>query len=278
VDEDAEEDLFVPLRPVFGDVLRDRRDRHELRRERQIADHVTRHREHGRQPGRRARGLEVADIVAAAIAIADDEGPEAVSMRRIARELDVGTMSLYWYVSSKEELHRLMLERVQVEALAPEPSGDWRADLRGYAGIMRAALLRHPWAIDFLGTGPPAGPNDARNAERLIETLDGLGLDIVTALRVLTTFGTYVVGAALREIQEIRWGESLAETTAGMTEGEIDESIAEFGRRIRESGQYPHLVRILESGVDPDSPLTRDERFEFGVDCMLDGIAARLKL
>ena len=60
--------------------------------------------------------------------------------------------------------------------------------------------------------------------------------------------------------------------------GEIDESIAEFGRRIRESGQYPHLVRILESGVDPDSPLTRDERFEFGVDCMLDGIAARLKL
>ena len=129
---------------------------------------------------------------------------------------------------------RPTLPQSQVEALAPEPSGDWRADLRGYAGIMRAALLRHPWAIDFLGTGPPAGPNDARNAERLMETLDGLGLDIVTALRVLTTFGTYVVGAALREIQEIRWGESLAETTAGMTEGEIDESIAEFGRRIRE--------------------------------------------
>ena len=112
MDEDPEEDLFVPLRPVFGDVLRDSRDRHELRRERQIADHVTRHREHGRPPGRRARGLEVADIVAAAIAVADDEGPEAVSMRRIARELGAGTMSLYWYINSKEELHRLMLERV----------------------------------------------------------------------------------------------------------------------------------------------------------------------
>jgi AcrR family transcriptional regulator len=278
VDEDAEEDLFVPLRPVFGDVLRDRRDRHELRRERQIADHVTRHREHGRQPGRRARGLEVADIVAAAIAIADAEGPEAVSMRRIARELGVGTMSLYWYVSSKEELHRLMLERVQAEALAPEPSGDWRADLREYARTMRAALLRHPWAIDFIGMGPPSGPNDARNAERLIGALDGLGLDIVIMMQALLTFGTYVVGAALREIQEIRWHETLAESAAGMTEDEIDESMAEFGRRIRESGRYPHLARIIDADVDPDSPATRDERFEFGVDCMLDGIAARLKL
>jgi len=197
VDEDAEEDLFVPLRPVFGDVLRDRRDRHELRRERQIADHVTRHREHGRQPGRRARGLEVADIVAAAIAIADDEGPEAVSMRRIARELDVGTMSLYWYVSSKEELHRLMLERVQVEALAPEPSGDWRADLRGYAGIMRAALLRHPWAIDFLGTGPPAGPNDARNAERLLGTA---GTSVVMRLSsfILMCIGVQIIASGIK--------------------------------------------------------------------------------
>lgn len=275
MDEDAEEDLFVPLRPVFGDVLRDRHDR---RREQHLAEAASRRREHGGRPGRRARGLEVADIVTAAIAVADDEGPEAVSMRRIARELDVGTMSLYWYVSSKEELHRLMLERVQAEALAPEPSGDWRADLRGYARAMRATLLRHPWAIDFLGMGPPSGPNDARNAERLMEAIDGLGLDIVMALRVLTTFGTYVVGAVLREIQEIRWGESVAESTAGMTEDEVAQSVAEFGRRIRESGRYPHLVRILESGVDPDSPLTRDERFEFGVDCMLDGIAARLQL
>jgi AcrR family transcriptional regulator len=278
VDEDAEEDLFVPLRPVFGGALRDHRDRHELRREQQFAEHVTRHREHGRQPGRRARGLEVADIVTAAVAVADDDGPEAVSMRRIARELDVGTMSLYWYVSSKEELHRLMLERVQAEALAPEPSGDWRADLRGYARAMRAVLLAHPWAIDFLGMGPPSGPNDARNAERLMGAIDGLGLDIATAMQALMTFGTYVVGAALREIQEIRWRESLAESTAGMTEGEIAESIAEFGRRIKESGRYPQLVRILEAGIDPDSPLTRDERFEFGVDCMLDGIAARLEL
>lgn len=272
MDEDAE-DLFVPLRPLFGGGPR---DRHERRRERQVAGHVSRRREHGGRPGRLARGLEVDDIVTAGVAIADAEGAEAVSMRRIARELEVGTMSLYWYVSSKDELDQLMLERVQAEAEAPEPSGDWRADLRGYARNTRAALLRHPWAIDFLGIGPPSGPNDARNGERLMGALDGLGLDIVTAMRVLLMVGTYVMGAALREIQEIRWQHSAAEAAAGLTEGEITEFIAEYSRRIRESGRYPHLARILDAGVDPDSPETRDERFEFGLDCVLDGIAVRL--
>ena len=274
MDEDAE-DLFVPLRPLLGDA--GPRERRERRREQQIAEHLSRHREHGRRPGGRVRGLELDDIVVTAVAVADAEGTEAVSMRRIARELDVGTMSLYWYVSSKGKLHQLMLERVQAEAEAPEPSGDWRADLRGYARTTRAALLRHPWAIDFLGTGPPSGPNDARNAERLIGALDGLGPDPVTVMRVLLTFGTYVLGAALREIQEIRWEKNAAEATAGLGETEVDEFMAEYGRRISESGRYPHLARLLDLGIDPDSPETRDERFEFGLDCVLDGIAARLE-
>ena len=274
MDED-EDSIFVPVRPLFGISQRDRRERN---RERQIAEHVSRHRVHGRQPGRRARGLEVADIVTAAIAVADAEGTDAVSMRRIARELDVGTMSLYWYVASVDELRQLMLDRVQAEAQAPEPSGDWRADLRGYARTTRAVMLRHPWAVDLMGIGPPSGPNDARNAERLMGALDGLGLDIVSGMRAVLTFGTYVLGAALREIQEIRWQHSVDAATSDMTEEEVAEFIAEYGRRIRESGRYPHLAGILDLGVDPDSPVTRDERFEFGLDCMLDGIAARLGL
>ncbi len=86
-------------------------------------------REHGGRPGGRARGLSRADIVDVAVAIADAEGTEAVSMRRIARDLRVGAMSLYWHVDSKEELHRLMLETVHAEIEAPSPSGDWRTDL-----------------------------------------------------------------------------------------------------------------------------------------------------
>jgi len=269
-----DDDLWVPLRPFLGANVR---DRHDVRREAQIAEHVTRHREHGGRPGRRARGLELADIVTAAVTVADAEGTDAISMRRIARELTVGTMSLYWYVESKDELLQLMLEKVQAEAEAPEPSGEWRADLRGYARNVRTALLQHPWAIDFLGVGPPSGPNDASNAERLIAALDGIGLDPRTTMQVLMTVGTYVMGAALREIQEIRWQRAAAEATASMTEAEIVEFEAEFSRRLHDSGRYPHIAKILDAGIDPDAPETRNERFEFGLNCVLDGIAARLR-
>jgi AcrR family transcriptional regulator len=267
-----DEDVFLPLWPLPGGGARDRRERD---RERRITEHVSRHREHGSQPPRRVRGLSLSDIVATAIAVADADGTEAVSMRRIARELQVGVMSLYWYVTSKEELHQLMLEKVQAEGEAPEPSGDWRADLRAYARNARAALLRHPWAIDFLGNGPPAGPNDARNAERLIAALDGLGLDLPAVMYILMTVGTYVLGAALREVQEIRWHGAAAEVTAGLTEAEVAALVGDLDEKIRQSGRYPHLVRIIDANFDPDSPGTRDERFEFGLDCVLDGIAAR---
>ncbi len=213
----------------------------------------------------------------AAVAIADAEGTDAVSMRRIAKDLQVGVMSLYWHIESKEDLHQLMLEAVQAEIEAADPSGDWRADLTRYARDTRAAMHRHPWAIDYIGAGPPAGPNDARNGDQLIAALDGLGLDITTTLWILMTVSTYVLGAALREIQEIRWHRAAEETRSGMTEEEVAEAFAEFDRRIRGSGRYPHLAKLFEADVDPDAPETRDERFEFGLSCVLDGIAARIK-
>ncbi|HEY0935139.1 MAG TPA: TetR/AcrR family transcriptional regulator C-terminal domain-containing protein [Trebonia sp.] len=252
---DAEDDgLFVPLRRFYGGGRPDRPDRRE-----------------------RARGLHRADIVAAAIAVADAEGTAGLSIRRIARDLRVGPMSLYWHVASTEELHHLMLEQVQAETEVPEPSGDWRADLGRYAASVRGALLRHPWAIDLLGAGPPSGPNDARNADRLVGTLDGLGLDVPATMGALMTVTTYVIGAALREVQEIRWHRAAAAAEAEMTADEVDARQEEFGRRVLGSGRYPHLARIFDAGFDPDAPETRDERFEFGLGCVLDGIAARVR-
>jgi AcrR family transcriptional regulator len=269
--EPDEDDLFVPLRPFLSSARRERG------RERQIAEHIGLRREQCKRPPRLARGLSRWDIVTAAVAVADAEGADAVSMRRIARELGVGAMSLYWHVGSKEELHQLMLERVQGEAPAPEPTGNWRADLESYARTARAALLRHPWAIDYLGSGPPSGPNDARNAERLLAAFDGLGLDPVTVMRLAMTTGTYVLGAALREVQEIRWHHAAEEARGTMTAPEIAAMFAEFRRVVRDSGRYPHINAIMEAGVDPDAPSTRDERFEFGLGCVLDGIEALVK-
>jgi AcrR family transcriptional regulator len=189
----------------------------------------------------------------------------------------VGVMSLYWYIDSKDELHQLMLETVQAEIEAADPSGDWRADLAAYARSTRAAVHRHPWAIDYIGAGPPSGPHDARNADQLFAALDGLGLDVTTMTWIGLTLGTYVMGATLREIQEMRWERAVDETMSEMAEDDIAEAFAEFDRRVRGSGRYPHLAKVLEAGIDPDAPETREERFEFGLSCLLDGIAARIK-
>lgn len=275
--QEEEEGPFLPLRLFRAVEENDRRARQERARERQIAAAVSRAREHGNRPGARARGLTRADIVDIAVAVADAEGTAAVSMRRIAKDLQVGVMSLYWHVESKEELHQLMLETVQAEIEAQVPSGDWRADLAAYARNTRAAMHRHPWAIDYIGAGPPSGPQDARNADRLIGALDGLGLDIMTTIWILMTLSTYVMGATLREIQEVRWHRAAEETMSGMPEGDIAEALAEFDRRVRGSGRYPYLAKVLDVGIDPDAPETRDERFEFGLSCVLDGIAARIK-
>ena len=79
---------------------------------------------------RKAAALSRDEIVRTAIRVADAEGADAVSMRRIARELNAGTMSLYWHIVSKEELLDLMLDTVQGDRENPEPSGDWRRDMR----------------------------------------------------------------------------------------------------------------------------------------------------
>jgi AcrR family transcriptional regulator len=276
-DQEEEEGPFLPLRLFRALEENDRQARQERARGRQIAAAVSKAREHGNRPGGRARGLTRGDIVDIAVAVADAEGTAAVSMRRIAKDLQVGVMSLYWHVESKEELHQLMLETVQAEIEAQVPTGDWRADLAAYARNTRAAMHRHPWAIDYIGAGPPSGPQDARNADRLIGALDGRGLDVMTTIWVLMTLSTYVMGATLREIQEMRWHRAAEEAMAGMPEGDIAEALAEFDRRVRGSGRYPYLAKVLDAGIDPDAPQTRDERFEFGLSCMLDGIAARIK-
>jgi len=249
----------------------------EEAREERIAGHVQRHRARGAQPPRRDRGLSRAEIVSAAIAVADAEGPEAISMRRIAREVGAGAMSLYWYVASKEELLDLMLDAIEAEIEVPEPTGDWRADLGAFAHRTRAALRRHQWAVEFIGTRPPSGPNDMRNLERLLGLLDGIGVDDFRVIMgIFMTVATFVIGAVIREAQEVRFQQEQERVEASMTEEEVQAEHERFRSWFESSGQFPHIARLMESGVDPDDPDTREERFQFSLDCVLDGIAARL--
>jgi AcrR family transcriptional regulator len=273
-DEYDEEPPYFRYRRQY---LRSGQASQEGAREERIAGHVQRHRARGTQPPRRDRGLSRDEIVSAAIAVADAEGPDAISMRRIARELNAGAMSLYWYVASKEELLELMLDAIEAEIEVPDASGDWRADLGVFAHRTRAALSRHIWAIEFIGSRPPSGPNDMRNLERLLSLLDETGVDDFRVIMgVFMTVATFVFGAVMREAQELRFHREQERIHADMTDAEVQAEHERFYTWFRDSGHYPHITRLMESGVDPDDPNTREERFQFSLDCVLDGIAARL--
>jgi AcrR family transcriptional regulator len=223
---------------------------------------------------RQASALSRAEIVDAAIAVADAEGPDAINMRRIAQVLRAGTMSLYWHVANKEQLLDLMLDALMGEFDVPEPTGDWRHDLRTQARNMRATLLRHAWVMNFIGGRPPLGPNTLLQMDRLLAALDGLGLDLEATMNMLGTVQTYVMGSVLREMQEARVQRD--QEQAGITAEEWEPAEAAWRNRLAADGRFTRVVRFLDAGIDPDAEETRDDRFEFGLDCVIDGIAAKI--
>ena len=268
---DSTDDLWPPFGPESSS---DRGARaHRIMHERA---------ERGRRPDQRGRGrvpkaqsLSRAEIVDAATAIADAEGPDAVSMRRIAQVLRSGTMSLYWHVANKEHLLDLMIDALMAEVGVPEPSGDWRADLKTFARDYRAMLLRHLWVMDFVGGRPPLGPNTLLGTDRLLAMLDGVGLDPATTMNILGTVQTYVMGAALREMREVR--QQRDQEQSGIEPSEWEPALAAWRDRLAADGRLKHFVQFLDTDIDPDAEETRDERFEFGLDCVLDGIAAKIE-
>jgi AcrR family transcriptional regulator len=262
-----EEELWVPfVAPRAADRQAGRLRAHAREDQRRGRSHLP----------RRAAALSRDEIVRVAIQVADAEGAEAISMRRIARELNAGTMSLYWHIASKEELLDLMIDAVLGGLELGEPSGDWRRDMRDLARVNRANLHQRPWMMDFMGGRPPAGPKSLRNIERALASFDGLGLAPSDAIDIVTAIGTYVLGAVLREIQEHNNDSFREQQLADLTEAERQQAMTDFADRIRATGRFPRLMALIDDDIDPDSAQTRDARFEFGLDCLLDGIAARI--
>jgi hypothetical protein len=93
---------------------------------------------------------------------------------------------------------------------------------------------------------------------------------------IFMTVATFVIGAVIREAQEVRFQAEQERVEASMTPEEVQAEHERFRSWFESSGQYPHIARLMEAGIDPDDPDTRDERFQFSLDCVLDGIAARL--
>src|SRR4051794_9115073 len=127
------------------------------------------------RPEPRSRGLSRAQIVQTALKIADEEGLAEVSIRRIARELRSGAMSLYHYFDSRDELLDLMSDAVAAEMLVPDLPAGWRAALHAIATRSRMAFLNHHWLLVTLTDRPRVTPNLLRHIEQSAQAVVGLG-------------------------------------------------------------------------------------------------------
>ncbi len=203
-------------------------------------------------------------IARAAIEIADAEGIDAVSMRKVAARLESGTMSLYRYLDRKDDLIDLMVDEVLGEGMRWALSGDWRADLAEVARDIRRVTLRHPWLAGYAMGRPAFGPNLLRAIEHILAAVDGLGLDIDTMFDMWLTVSAFVNGYVLTELAEQE-----AQRRSGLTQEQFRARIAPYVRQIVESRQYPLFTRIILEAEDFPDP---DAVFERRLGYVLDGL------
>jgi AcrR family transcriptional regulator len=214
---------------------------------------------------RKGAQLTYARIVKAAMRIAGREGLDAISIRRIAGDLKSSAMSLYRYVASKDEIFDLLLDEAFGEIAVPSaPCGDWREDLRGVARQTRVILKRHPWATALLTARPTLGPNYLRWFEFSLASLEPVGIDMRTRIRVVGVVYAYVSGVAAYES-----GDAATSRKHNLTEKRKRELAAPYLKRLFATGMYPHLAEFVRLS----SGQSTDEDFDFGLDCVIGGLS-----
>lgn len=214
--------------------------------------------------------LDVDDVVARAVELADAEGIEAVTVRRVAAALGVATMNLYTYVPGKEELLDLMLDQVYTQMPdVPAAGPHWRDRVDAVARANRALFERHPWAAAVATPRPGLGPGATAKYERELAALDGLDLDDVTMDAALAW--------ALAFVQA--WAREAVAANAARTESGQDDSQwwADAGpvlAEVLDADRFPLAARVgTAAGQAQDAAWVAGPAFEFGLARVLDGLA-----
>ena len=212
-------------------------------------------------------------VVRAAVAVADAEGLTGLSMRRLAGELGMPTMSLYRHVAGREELLTFMMEAVfagrALPDLSPETDG-WRACVEALARLQWSMYRSHPWlaqAISF--TRPLLAPRAMAHTEWTMRALDGHGLTPDELFLAAVTVANYVRGTAVN-IEE----EAQAEQETGLSDEQWLDTQQDRLGAILDTGRYPMITRAV---ADDDLDITVDRLMEFGLQRLLDGLAPVLE-
>lgn len=201
-------------------------------------------------------GLSKQRVVAEAVRIADREGVDGLSMRRLAGALGAGAMSLYHYVANKEELLDAMIDIVFDEIELPPEGTDWQSAMRREAISARQVLSRHPWAISLMESRTSPGPANLRHREAVTACLRRAGFSVLMATHANWLIDSHVYGYAL---QEASLPFDTADEFADMTE---DVYLPQLPPE-----EFPYLnesaAALVAAGYDPA------EEFEFGLNLVL---------
>lgn len=203
------------------------------------------------------------------MAVADGEGLDAVSIRRIAGELKARPMSLYAHFDSKDDLLDLMHDAAVEETLVGEVPADWREALRLIARCNRAAVLRHPWLLATGDTGCPIGPASLRRMDESAAAVRELDADSAVRRALILAVDTFTLGHVMAELSGgIRRRATAAADTARR------DATTKYVRSQIDAGKLPHLADTgfteLLYNDDPEAS------FELGLSWMLAGAAAAL--
>jgi AcrR family transcriptional regulator len=210
--------------------------------------------------------------VQAAIRVADAEGLEAISMARVAAEAGTAPMSLYRHVSGKEQLLELMGDAAWGPSPSPPAPGEsWREGLSRWAWAMRRAATRHPWAARLPITSLPVLPNQVAWFENALTCMRDTCLSEARKASVIMLLSGYVRNLAATEM----------DIEAAMRDSGLapDAWMARYGTMLREltdAERFPALAAFLDAGVFDiaDRP---DDEFVFGLERILDGVAALIE-
>jgi len=187
------------------------------------------------RPAKRSRE----EITAAAIAIADREGLDAVSMRRVAAGLGTGAASLYRYVETREDLLDLMIDATGAEYVFAAPTGDWLADVLAIGDQARAIMRRHPWLPSLLITRAVLGPNGLVLLEHVLAALAPHPAGIAAKLEAFAMLNTVT---ALFTHNELTGGSQRQRRNAAY----LQHALA--------TGRYPRLAELLAPATTDPGP------------------------
>lgn len=234
------------------------------------------------EPADRKPRYTRAQIVQAALRIANQDGFDAVTMKRIAAELGAATMTLYYYVRDKADVVALMQDAILAEMLIPEgefPAG-WRDAITAIARRTRQVLMAYPWSLSSLDDAQ-FGPNAARHFEQSLAATAGTGLPAGARLELIATIDDYVAGNALHSAESLQRAQ-IAQADPAL----VADTIA-YWRDQLQATDFPELAALdRQSASTGDAgpatpPMTEDtlaRQFERGLSALLDGITIRMNI